>query len=184
MKKNITTIILFVVCFVLYCGCGSSYVPARYIVQADQIRDEIETRLVERYMKYQLSVIGDVGGMAGGRVNTLGLRLRVIGPLSKDELREILVESVEMFLDALNGNEEIRPFLKIYPFTEDRISIMIYVADKNGEKLYSPDISVVMNYNEVIDYSTYDRENEYKYKTEETESYKEALKIVRQGKKS
>jgi hypothetical protein len=183
MNKYFSIILLLVFCAVIYAGCGNRYVPPRYIVIADEISEAVEAKMIERYKKYQLTVIGDVGGMAGG-VNLIGLSFRVTGPLTKEELRVIYVDSVEMFLYELNGNEEIRPFLKKYPYTIDGVDNTIFVFDKNGGKLFYPNISIVGTVRGMVKYITNDKENQYKYKTEEKESYGEALKLVREDKQS
>lgn len=183
MNKYFSIILLIVFCTVIYVGCGNRYVPPRYIVIADEIKDEVEAKMIERYKKYQLAVTSDTGGMAGG-VNLIGLSFRVTGPLSKEELRVVFVDSVEMFLTMLNENEEIRPFLKNYPYTIDGIDNTIFVFDKNGDKLFYPNISIVGNVRGKVKYVTNDKENQYKYKTEEKESYEEALKIVKENRRS
>src|SRR5436190_1489273 len=114
--------------FELFCFSGeqnNKYVPARYVVLSQQIRNEVAERCAE---KYHMAIISDRAGLMK-KVNLLGNDFRIKGPLSQEKLREILVDCVEGLLEALNGNEEIRPSLKTYPFNAEGVDIGIFISD-------------------------------------------------------
>lgn len=117
---------------------NNQYVPADYIVMADEITADVASKLTKRH---NMKLIGVVGGLADC-VNELGLEFQIRGPLTKDQLRGIVINGVEEFLTQINAHTRLRPFLKTYPFTADRIDITLYVIDNNGREMYDPEIAV------------------------------------------
>lgn len=148
-----------------------------YVSMADKITVDVAEKLTKRY---HMRVIGISGGMAG-HVNTIGLHFQIHGPLTKEKLREILVNSVEVFLTSINADEKIRPFLKNYPFTEKEIKIAIFIVDESGIHVYDPDIAVAAAMRGKIWYFTEDRSDKFEYKQEIEENYQTALKIVQES---
>ncbi|MEI8124351.1 MAG: hypothetical protein WCG42_01190 [Parachlamydiaceae bacterium] len=177
-KKTRMYVLIFTI---LVCGTyfmSNRHTPSKYVIMAHQIRTDVAEKLSKRY---NMRVIGVRGGMAGS-VNVIGLSFQILGPLSKEKLREILVDCVEEFLASINANEQIRPFLKNYPFTEKEIDITIFVVDASGRNVYDPDVLVATAFIGKIWYNTEDKDNEFKYKQEMEEDYQTALKIVRETK--
>jgi hypothetical protein len=147
-----------------------------YVKMADIITNRVIEKLTKRY---NMRVIGLGAGMADA-VNIIGISFQIVGPLPKDELRMILVNTIRELLDELNSDEKIRPYLKSYPFTSEGTQIDIFVIDKEGKEVFDPDIGVVgVDYSGRLSFNTTDRNNRFKYKTEEEETYEEALAIVK-----
>lgn len=177
MKGFLVAILLFTINFQIDLNAYSIfnlYVEPEYVLMAQKIRTDLGKKLSKRH---GMRVIGTVGGMANC-VNLIGLRFQLPGPQAKEKLREILVDCVEEFLQALNVDEKLRPHLKTYPFTAEGIDIAIFVVDK-GERTYDPEISVVGIYEGIVTYKTTDRNNTFAYKSRVEEDYKTALQIVR-----
>jgi hypothetical protein len=156
---------------------NNEYIPAPYVVLADQIQADMAKRLSQRY---NMRVVGMGGGLAN-RVNMLGLSFQIQGALTKEQLRKILIDCEETFLATINENEQIRPFLKNFPFTPKEIEIEIFLVDRTGREVFHPDISTAVAKHGELTYSTVDRNNTFVYKDEEVEAYGEALKLVRNG---
>lgn len=154
---------------------NNQYVPADYVVQSNQITKEVSDRISKRY---NMKVIGVTAGLMNC-VNALGLDFHIQGPLSKEQLRIILVDSVEEFLTLLNEDERIRPFLKEYPFPADGIQIAIFVKDKERNSIYYPEITVASVYNGKLFYRSKEKDVISGYKLTEEESYETALKLVK-----
>jgi hypothetical protein len=177
-KKHI---ILLVSCIAVFLGAYWAYprhTPVDYVAMADAITADVAEKLTERY---PMQVIGVSGGMMN-TVNTIGLHFQIRGPITKERLREMLVDSVEEFLTSINANEEIRPFLKNYPFTEKEIDIVIFIVDGLGIHVYDPDPAVAAAAHGKICYYTEDKNNEFGYKQKIKEDYQTALQIVRESK--
>ena len=132
MKAIITCVCVCVALFIVY-GFGNKSTSQQQVpwlgrLVTLKIRADVAAKLAKRY---NMRVIGIGGGLAGG-VNRLGLSFQIRGPLSKEQLRAIIVDCVEEYLLPINTNERLRPSLKIYPFTADQIEIEIFVVDQSG----------------------------------------------------
>lgn len=171
-------IYLILLLSLLFCACNDSknnrYVPARYVEIADEILTEMEQKLSN---KYHMRVTGTTAGLMKC-VNLLGLSFKIRGPLTQEQLRVIIVGCVEEFLSTINANEEIRPYLRTYPFTAEGIEITIFMIDAQGRELYDPDIGVASQRHGELTYMTTDRTDTFKYKSIVSESYDDALRIV------
>jgi hypothetical protein len=148
-----------------------------YAVLSNEIQGNVAKKLAK---KYNMHIFGLGSGLAD-RVNLLGLSFNLLGPLPKDQLREILVDCVEEYLTSINSNEAIRLFLKNYPFTPNEIEIELFLKDKKGYTILYPNISVATSKGGYLRYHMSD-DSIGPYKSSEKETYEEALKIVRNNK--
>ena len=154
---------------------NNQYVRPKYISMANEIISDVAATLTERH---KMNVVAVTEGMADC-VNVVGLSFQILGPLSKERLRKIVVDCVEEFLASINANEPLRPFLKNYPFTAEGIDIELFIVDANRRHVYFPEIMLAAQYRGKIKYRTIDKENELKYKSSEFEDYETALEIVK-----
>lgn len=149
--------------------------PRDYEVIANEITAKVAKRLTK---KHQMDWIGEGGGMMGS-VYMLGLSFQIHHPLVRNEARELIVDCVQELLAAVNTNEEIRPFLKDYPFTAKNVQILIFSNYPNGKEAYDPYISVVsVATSDDIFFSTTEP-NKNSYKNRYRESYSEALAMLK-----
>jgi len=142
--------------------------------------DEISNNLMAKTSqhlekKYRMKQIGF--GKAGRK--TLSLSFQIRRPLEKKEARTILVDSVQEFFKDVNHDEKIRQYLDVYPFSAKNIEVLIFIHKPDGSNFYHPNLSVVSASEGEIVYSTDDPENENRYKSEETESFEDAVKILK-----
>ena len=56
-------------------------------------------------------------------------------PLAIEAFRSLLLYAVEEYLAAINGNEEVRPYLHNYPFTPNNVEISIFLRNRDGSSL-------------------------------------------------
>ena len=85
-------------------------------------------RVLEK--KYHVDPFGTSIAMPGGVVKKLGLDFQIIGPLSREEARKILIEISQKFLLFVNDDEAVRPFLVNYPFEIKNIDIGLFFVNK------------------------------------------------------
>ncbi len=130
--------------------------------------------------KYNLKPCGEGVAMPGGSIQELTLCFDTKYPHNKEQLRELIIKSAQELLYQVNENKEIQDFIKTKPFTIKNIQIIIYNHDKNGRSLRDPEISNAQILQGVLNYSTIDPEDSFKYKNEFEESYEEALKAISQ----
>ncbi len=167
----------------LICFCfpflGYSMPESKHVTLALKIRNELEHTLPK---KYKIKVISESAGLADS-VNILGLGFQIKSPQDKDTLRSILINCVESFKKKVNENEEIRPYLQNYPFSENNIYVDLFVVDNEGNEAFDPEISSANARKGMVLFFYTDRMNKFSYSRTEKESYEEAYQIVKsQGK--
>jgi len=167
------------ICFLLIVGAYFSFrnVTRDYVDMADEISAGVEATLSKRY---NMRAVANISGMMGS-IYLIGLDFEIRGPITKEKLREILVDCVEEFLAPINANEEIRPFLKNYPFTENEIQIKLFVVDVSHKDVYEPDFMIASAFGGKVYYKSKDKNLKYGYTQDIEEDYQTALKIVRES---
>lgn len=129
--------------------------------------------------KYDLYAIGEGTGKVDEQANKkLLLAFQTKELYSKEKLRELLIKSAQDFVQVINANEKIQPFLLNTPYKIKDVEIKIFNTCKDGKEPLDPEISVAIIRRGIINYSTTDPEDTYKYKQEIKETYEEALAIV------
>ena len=51
-----------------------------------------------------------------------------------EEARELEVAAIQKLLNHINSHQKIRPFLREYPFKNDRVEISISFTDENNQR--------------------------------------------------
>lgn len=128
---------------------------------------------------YFIHPSGEGGAMLGGIVRKLMLAFDTNRHLSKENLRELLIECNREVLKEVNSNEDIQKYLVERPFTEKNIEIIIYNHDKTGQELSDPDISIAEIVDGVLTYSTLDVGRPLQFKNTFSETYEEALQALK-----
>jgi len=135
--------------------------------------------------EFDLYCYGDSGTMPY-EVEQVGLRFKAYGRATIEEARILNVLITEKFAQAINAKEEIRPFLKEYPFPSGRVTISVSFNSlldnpyADGNVSYVRHISVLSS-SPYKNYLCYDAENAFTGKSYLLlrEPYEEAEKIVR-----
>ncbi len=149
--------------------------PRDYEDMANEISAKVAKKLIK---KHQMDLIGVGGGMMGS-VYMIGLSFQIHHPMDRNEARVRIVDCVEELLAAVNANEEIRPFLKDYPFTTKNVHLAIFSNYADGREVFDPYIRAVTVYiSDHIIFSTMEP-NKETYKTRCRELYSEAQSILR-----
>ncbi len=145
----------------------------------EDMANEISAKVAKTLCKkHNMEWVGEGGGMMGS-VYTIGLSFRVYHPLDRNEARMLVVDCVEELLAAVNQNEEIRPYLKDYPFTTKNVDIAVYSSNSDGRTVFDPYITVASIYkSDTIEFATKEP-NQVPYKNEYRESYQAALTQVK-----
>ena len=145
-----------------------------YVKIADDLLIKSSKRLAQ---KHGLHFCGISGGMMGC-VKLMGVTYQLNRAMKKNEARAVIVNCVQEILADINQNEPIRKYLQVYPFDPYHLEVSIFFSTTDHGKLFYPDLSVVTAYNGIIDYATNDPDDKFKYKTQEVESFEDAVKIV------
>lgn len=129
--------------------------------------------------KHKMSLVATGGGTMGG-IGLMNLSFYRYGsPLDEEESRELIIKCLHELLEAANGDEKLRPFLRNYPLTPENIDVAIYDYHPKTEFIYVyPYISVFAASRGRITYFSIDAEDRFKYKSEKYETYEEAIAIL------
>ncbi len=98
---------------------------------ANQIKDE-----------YQLGPFGS-GGQMMSQVEMLHLAFVYRKPLTVEEGRRLVLAAMHKFLDGINKEIRIHPYLANYPFSPENIEIEIFVQNQKGLPFDSSDVEIV-----------------------------------------
>lgn len=183
---------LLAVCCIFVVGASMAASKNSYIPQREQaVNLLIEQAADTLKEKYRMQPIGSGVSMPGGRVKSLALEFQVLGPMSREEIRKILLSSVHDFLKMINADNAIKDSLDPCPFTIKNIDIGLYFVDKQGYELNDPYIGIASVNRGQIEYETLvEVYNERIKRTipqeKETyrETYEEALNLLENPKKS
>jgi hypothetical protein len=129
--------------------------------------------------KYDLKPSGSGAAMPGGPIQELVLCFDTKYPLTKEQLRELLIKIANELVNQVNENKEIQEFLKDPPFTIKNVQIIIYNHDKQGREAYDPQIATAQISRGVLDYRTVDAADTFKFKQEFIETCEEAMQAVK-----
>ena len=146
-----------------------------YEVIANQITLDTAKRLKERY---GLNAVGIGGGMMDD-IKKMNLSLRSTKSLSIDEGRELILSCIDTYLDQVNSNEKVRPFLNIYPFAENNVGVTIFVDRRENGELVVGRIASIFNSGGKIHFRAV--KSELQNEEVLSETYEEAREIVMAG---
>jgi uncharacterized protein YqgQ len=104
-------------------------------------------------------------------------------PLNEEQSRKLIINCINDFLDAVNNDEQLKPFLKEYPFTVKNLDLTIYNYDKNQILYRFPYIAIVTNIEDKIGFFTKDESVKCGYYTKKYETYDEAIAILKKQNK-
>jgi hypothetical protein len=175
MRQTLFKISLILIAILNFSG---TYYPSEAGKTVDQLLDEIEIALSG---KYHMNPIGMGASMPGGIVKKLILSFQLEGPLSKEELRKILIHATQDFVDHVNKNNRIIKYLEHAPFKIQNTEIDLFIIYPNGYEVEHPHIGTAGIRNGKIEYLTFTIVNNIpKDVTEEWETYEEAVKILQE----
>lgn len=128
--------------------------------------------------KFNMNPIATNVAMPREVVKLLGLNFQLVGPLTKEELRKILVNSAQDFLSSINADKDIQSYLERIPFQINNIGITLFIIDSTGIEVDHPFIGIAKIREGKIEYLTLITTDIPNLKTEEKETYEEALKAL------
>ena len=177
MKK---ILILTALCFIII-GCSSTpqdpYITKESIA-VNKILDNY-ARWVEK--KYKIYPIGTAVGMPNGVLRVMGVHFQSYKIMSKQEAREIVINSSQKLLSMINSEVILQNCLVTRPFEIKNITMRIFIKDVDGNNtICDPLISVVRFDDGYLEYVTLNESHDYVSEVEE--SYEEALEALKNQK--
>lgn len=125
--------------------------------------------------KYHIRSLDSGASMPNGNVKRFFLDFEIRGPVSKEYLRRILIDSANRLLSQINNNDKVQQFLVKQPFKIEDVDIIIYNNSLTGEEVYDPEISIAEIIGGVLIFKTEEKSNPYGYENTYKETYEEAL---------
>ncbi|MBA3722575.1 MAG: hypothetical protein H0W88_09265 [Parachlamydiaceae bacterium] len=177
MRRYLLTLTFLLCCFSTLSSFSFFSKKKNHTQIADQITNKVAPYLAK---KHNMEWIGKGGGMMGC-VYMMSLSYKIYQPLDQENARRILVDCTEVFLKAINQDEEIRPYLKNYPFTIENVEITLFSSYPNGQNAYDPYVAVATTENHNVVFYTKSPNKKYGYNSEYEEPYAKALEIVKSG---
>ncbi len=162
--------VVFLFSFFLFISCN---IPPNY----ERMSDRIVSKYIKEIKKehgFDLTILG--GGMMGA-VNLVTIGFAIQQNIDKDQGRRIATECVEKLLKQYNENEQIRPFLKNYPFNTSNIEMYFRFIDESRDRVDKKYIALITVGNNIVRYARFDSETKRFFNHRE-ETFEEALRIV------
>jgi hypothetical protein len=146
------------------------------LVKMDTIADQLSLNFSKK-MKEKFGF--DLLGMGGGGFhdfNALSMHFNSPNVLELSEARILILEVVSEFLNSINSDKNIKPYLRNYPFDASNIRFLIGFTKNNQYPIEGKVAFIGFSYGK-INYATFDHEND-RLKNIFRETYDEALQIV------
>ncbi len=128
--------------------------------------------------KYHMQVVGIAISMPRGVVKELGLDFQIQGPLSREDIRKILVYSAQEFLALVNADKVIKPYLQNQLFEIKDIDISLFMINSRDQGLDDPYIGIAGIANGRLIYKKLLTTDVPSIKSEFEESYEEAIQAL------
>lgn len=126
-----------------------------------------------------LQCIGS-GGRMMNDIQRMGVSFQLFHEVDFTEARRLLVYVTTEYLNAINNNKEIRPYLHNYPFKPENVEIMIWIQEPNGQDVPFEKIDFMSSIDAILEYKVATGQEPYSNKKIHEETYEKALKIVQE----
>ena len=105
----------------------NSYAPTKQSL-ANEVRRQACIQLKNEKALFPCGI----GAGMMDKIRMLALSFNYYEELSIEEARDLLMYASHVFLEKINRNEKIGPFLLNYPFKPENISVTIYLRNTDG----------------------------------------------------
>jgi len=147
---------------------------AVYVQYANEVINQFD-----QDMKKELGLVcRGSGGKMPYDVEELDISFIAYQRATIEQARDIEVYVTERFLQAINSNEKIRPFLREYPFTVPRVEVAISFNKPDNSRYTDGSVAYLSVLNGKIFYRSEDPKTENLVDLM-NEPYEEALKLVK-----
>lgn len=123
MYRAILILTLFCGTLLADCGCKNKG-STEYVTIANQVSRQTATLLEDQFGLH----FATKGGFMPGDVRLLFLGLTTDQLLDIAHARSLLLQAAEIYLDQINSDEKLQPYLHDYPFTVNNIKLEISYA--------------------------------------------------------
>lgn len=174
--KKLSILVALCIAFI---GCSSNNSQDPYITKEDIVIDKILNNYAMWVEKeYQIYPIGTAVGMPNGILRTMGVHFQSYKIMSKQEAREIVINSSQKLLSMINAEPLLQNCLITSPFEIKNIVMRIFISDAEGyDTVYDPNLGIIELHNGYLEYVILNESHEYVSEVEE--SYEEAVEALK-----
>lgn len=134
---------------------------------------------ISQYSKEEnMKLFGYGGGMMHD-IYTLSTHFVTLEPLTVDEARWKYIQGTQYLLKAINQDQTIRPYLHDFPFTHSNLEFRISYFGNNPQHACAPYVNFLFELRGELRYKSKNPQTG-EYTLIHSETYEEALKIVRE----
>ncbi len=120
-----------------------------------KIADRITANTAKKLKKEKNLILISTGRGMVGPISALGMSFDFYQEVDLNAARDLIVFAVNEYLTAINTSQEIRPYLKEYPFPAKRVKIEISVYSPDRRDLPPGKIQYIECINGVVEYSNF-----------------------------
>lgn len=127
-------------------------------------------------------VLEGSGGEMMNDIKVFTLSFNCFEHLTLAQTRVLMVQVIDEFLQQVNADEKIRPYLHDYPLTVKNVSLMIGFINHQNKRPPKEYIALAYTHKDIIYYSHWDSTQleSSKFCDDYQESFSDAVKIVMQ----
>lgn len=129
--------------------------------------------------KYNIRPRAITVAMPEGDIQYLELKFDMQGPLSKSNIRELLVNIVNDFLLNINNDKELCGYIKKGHLEISEVGITLFLRDSTGRSIGQPNIGVAFIERGILTFVNLEPEAIPSFRDNVNETYEEALEILR-----
>jgi hypothetical protein len=151
VKKRTNIVNLFIIFFM-------GWFSFLYANQDDKAYLKYEDEIVKQFKKemrkkYKLECWAD-GGSMPDKVRSIRVYFNFPEKANVEQARKLEVIALERLSELINSHEKIRPYLAEYPFTTERLHLMISFEDENGRNRRDGSVCMVQQARNKLIYKT------------------------------
>jgi len=145
----------FFILFIIVNSCLKNIREINYDPsQASVIVNEIQKKLISQLKIEKDLYPWEFGGGAKNPIRLIHCGFVYYNDIDIATARKLIILVVNKFVNEINTNEKIRPFLEVYPFKPENMEIRIFLKNSNGSELSAEKLHVISIINGKLKYKT------------------------------
>lgn len=153
-KLLLETLFVFSLVLILCSSCIKTSKPHFPKIEKIELASEIRQKVALQLKKEKGLVPVGIGSGMMDQIRMLALSFDYYKPVTIEEGRELLIAALNTFVDAVNAEERIHPYLQNYPFTPKNIEIRIFIFREGRKDLPFGELHCLSSINQKLEYET------------------------------
>ncbi len=127
------------------CGTVTSFdCEQQRINDKERISNQVIGKIAKRLKEEMVLIPIGFGGQMMDQIKQLEVSFAYRRyPMNIKESRKLLMHAMNLFLDEINSNEKIRPYLDHYPFEPKNVTIEVFLEKSDGSFVNVGDLVVI-----------------------------------------